>query len=444
MEQSTVFMTLAVFESFAPTQQRDLASQFPSIGFHLVYTDKQKQTAESLSQSYPYLQTGFCVADGPIQSALASQSTAFVLEEGFSLSFACTLPAQTEPYLHLYFHTFAEAMDFVLANVHIQTDLPDRIQAYGALLASGKLVAFPTETVYGLGADATNEQAVKHIFEAKQRPFFDPLIVHIADLSQLEGLVVNIDDQARTLMQTFWPGPLTLVLQKDPRVPDIVTAGSQTVAVRMPDNALALSLIRASGKPIAAPSANRFGYTSPTTAEHVREQLTGRIEAILDGGACQVGIESTVLSLCTKEPTILRPGKIGMEELKPLLPTVTYSSKVGPTDTVLSSPGLLESHYAPTTAFYLVEDVNVYKDREDVGILLFEKTHTHFKGPVAYISESEDAKQAASRLYWAIRHLDQQHLSFMVGSLLPETGIGVAINNRLRKASTKHGSPVQY
>ncbi|MDX9984962.1 L-threonylcarbamoyladenylate synthase, partial [Sphaerochaeta sp.] len=215
-------------------------------------------------------------------------------------------------------------------------------------------------------------------------------------------------------------------------------ANSQTVAIRMPSNPLALNLIKASGKAIAAPSANRFGYTSPTTALHVKEQLGERIDAILDGGACTVGIESTVLSLCTEVPTILRPGKIGLKELEPLLGEVKVSKQVGPTDTNLESPGLLESHYAPTTPLYLVDDVALYKDQSDVGVLLFEKQRVPFKGPVVYVSEKEDAEEAASRLYWAIRHLDSMNLRCMVGSLLPEEGIGVAINNRLRKASAKH------
>jgi L-threonylcarbamoyladenylate synthase len=230
-------------------------------------------------------------------------------------------------------------------------------------------------------------------------------------------------------------------MKKHPQVADIVTAGSETVAVRMPANPLALALIKASGKPIAAPSANRFGYTSPTTAEHVREQLSSRIAAILDGGACTVGIESTVLALHTPIPTILRPGKIGCEELKPLLGEVAMAKQAGPTDTKMESPGLLESHYAPTTPLYLVDDVRQYQGCEDVGVLLSEDIGVSFKGPVAYISEDKDSEKAAMRLYWAIRKLDGMGLRFMVCSLLPEQGIGVAINNRLRKAATKKAQP---
>ncbi len=203
----------------------------------------------------------------------------------------------------------------------------------------------------------------------------------------------------------------------------------------MPDNPLALSLIAESGRPIAAPSANRFGYTSPTTASHVADQLGSRIAAILDGGACSVGIESTVLSLVSDPPTILRPGKIGPQELLPVIGEVVYASTVK--DTILESPGLLENHYAPTTPLYLVSDVSVYADDPSVGVLLFERSDLSFKGPVRYISESEDPTEAASRLYWAMRQLDTLGLQKMVCSLMKEEGIGVAINNRLRKASRK-------
>ena len=371
------------------------------------------------------------------KQAMLASSSDFHLDEKGSLSFLCKLDSSEDPLQTLYFHTTEDALAFIAEYPEPQKQIPLLIETYASLLKEGKLVAFPTETVYGLGADATNEEAVKRIFSAKQRPFFDPLIVHIADLSQLDGLAKDVSEQAYTLMRTFWPGPLTLVLKKSGNVPSLVTAGSETVAVRMPANALALSLIKASGIPIAAPSANRFGYTSPTTAAHVKEQLGDRIEAILDGGACTVGIESTVLSLCTEVPTILRPGKIGIDELIPILGNVKIAQKAGPTDTTLPSPGLLDSHYAPTTPFYLVDDVSLYQDRSDVGVILVEKSSVPFKGPVVTISETDDAEEVARRLYWAIRHLDSMHLTCMVGSLMEERGIGVAINNRLRKAATK-------
>lgn len=377
-----------------------------------------------------------CASEAHLDESVAGRSS-FLLEDGVKLSFYCPLPIAVTPILTLFFHTLEDAVAYVHSYPVPSIQIPALIEESAALIAQGKLVAFPTETVYGLGADAMNESAVRTIFTAKHRPFFDPLIIHIATVSQLDELAVEIDERCRLLMECFWPGPLTLVLKKRASVPAIVTANSQTVAIRMPANPFALNLIKASGKAIAAPSANRFGYTSPTTAQHVSEQLGSCIDAVLDGGACTVGIESTVLSLCTEVPTLLRPGKISLEDLKPLLGEIAVAKQPGPTDMRLESPGMLESHYAPKTPLYLVDDVAVFKDQADVGVLLFEKRTIQFKGPVLYVSEHDDPQQAASRLYWAIRRLDTMGLRCIVTTLLPEGGIGTAINNRLRKASTK-------
>nr|WP_321303836.1 L-threonylcarbamoyladenylate synthase [uncultured Sphaerochaeta sp.] len=414
------------------------ANNFASASLLVVYTPKEHKSVEHYQKLYPAFP--FIETEEPL-TLLKEEKASYLLGENLTLICYCPLSGVTTPYLTFHFHTLEDAYTYTRLYPNPAIDLPRLIEEDAKLLAEGKLVAFPTETVYGLGGDATNEEAVRGIFAAKERPFFDPLIVHIAELSQLDGLVAQVSDQAKALMEQFWPGPLTLVMKKHPQVADIVTAGSETVAVRMPANPLALALIKASGKPIAAPSANRFGYTSPTTAEHVREQLSGRIAAILDGGACTVGIESTVLALHTPIPTILRPGKIGIQELSPLLGEVAMAKQAGPTDTKMESPGLLESHYAPTTPLYLVDDVRQYQGCEDVGVLLSEDIGVSFKGPVAYISEDKDSEKAAMRLYWAIRKLDGMGLRCMVCSLLPEQGIGVAINNRLRKAATKKAQP---
>ncbi|MFA5448302.1 MAG: L-threonylcarbamoyladenylate synthase [Sphaerochaeta sp.] len=358
-----------------------------------------------------------------------------VLQEGYQLRFWTHLPHRQREQLSLLFHTLDEALVFLAAHPDPAGEYPILIQEYGKLLREGKLVAFPTETVYGLGADATDERAARAIFTAKERPLFDPLIVHVATLGQLEGVVASLDERAKLLIEHFWPGPLTLVVEKHPSLPSIITADGDTVAIRMPASPLALSLIEESGKPIAAPSANRFGYTSPTTAAHVQQQLGERIAAILDGGSSSVGIESTVLSLAGDTPKILRPGKIGAEELYPIIGPVS-AGQDGPT-TLLESPGLLENHYAPTTPLVLVDDVSVYAHDPQVGVLLFERSEETFKGPVRYISEDEDPNEAASRLYWAMRELDGLGLKMMVCTLLAEKGIGIAINNRLRKASFK-------
>jgi L-threonylcarbamoyladenylate synthase len=362
------------------------------------------------------------------------------LEEGFRLSANIAYPEIDSSGSSFFFHTIEEVLAFIRAFPRPSVHIPKRIEEGAALLSQGKLVAFPTETVYGLGGDATNVEAVKRIFEAKERPTFDPLIVHIANLEQLKGVVLDWDERAQTLAEHFWPGPLTLVVKKDPAIDNLVTANSQTVAVRMPANPIARSLIALSGKPIAAPSANLFGQTSPTTAGHVHEQLAGRIDAIVDGGSCTVGIESTVLSLVSETPTILRPGKIGMKELLPFLPNLALAPQIGMADAPLESPGLLDNHYAPKTPLFLVDDLSQYAHRKDLGILLFEKSTLSFEGEVIFISKTADAAEAARTLYWAMRTLDQKNLTALIAKRLPNEGIGLAINNRLEKAASKHGS----
>src|SRR5438105_12731938 len=203
----------------------------------------------------------------------------------------------------------------------IHPELP-LIEHAAALLRADELVVFPTETVYGLGANALQPEAVERIFAAKGRPFSDPLIVHIAEQNTLETLVTHLPPQALQLAQVFWPGPLTLILPASSRVPKLVTAGLSTVAVRVPRHPVALTLIRAAGFPIAAPSANRFMHVSPTTAQHALADLNGRVPLILDGGPCEVGVESTVLNLCSAVPTILRPGGVSLEALRAVLPEV--------------------------------------------------------------------------------------------------------------------------
>src|SRR6266571_9158934 len=235
--------------------------------------------------------------------------------------------------------------------VKVDPIYPDKpiIERAAALLRKGEVVVFPTETVYGLGADAFQVQAVERIFAAKRRPFHDPLIVHIAEESALELLTSAIPDSAKRLAEAFWPGPLTLILPRSPQVPGLVTAGLETVAVRMPRHPVALALIRAAASPIAAPSANRFMHVSPTTAQHTLADLDGRVPLILDGGPCAVGVESTVLDLCSAVPTILRPGGVSLEALRTVLPEVQPPSQLVdavPTNAP-QSPGQLLTHYAP-------------------------------------------------------------------------------------------------
>ncbi len=301
----------------------------------------------------------------------------------------------------------------------------------------GGLVAFPTETVYGLGADAFAPLAVARIFEVKKRPYFDPLIVHVAGHEDLEKLVADIPPDAETLMKMFWPGPLTLVLSKREDVPDIVTAGLSTVAVRMPKHPMALDLIKLAECPIAAPSANRFGSLSPTTAEHVQDQLGDQVDLILDGGPCQVGVESTILSLTEEKPRLLRPGGVPLEEIEAIIGKVDVNSTG---ETIPSAPGMLPSHYAPRTPMVILsngERFDSYGD-EKVGFLAFaEPEQTGPLQQIEVLSKKGDLREAAANLFAAIRRLDAFHLDLIVAEPVPEVGLGRAIMDRLRRASHK-------
>ncbi|MDP2969264.1 MAG: L-threonylcarbamoyladenylate synthase, partial [Deltaproteobacteria bacterium] len=248
----------------------------------------------------------------------------------------------------------------------------EAIHQAAKIIRRGGIVAFPTETVYGLGADAFNPLAVARIFEIKERPYFDPLIVHVAHHGDLDRLVIEIPSQAKTLMERFWPGPLTVVLSKREDVPDIVTAGLPTVAVRMPKHPMALRLMELTDCPIAAPSANPFGYLSPTTAEHVRDQLGDQVDLILDGGPCEVGVESTILSFLEKRPRLLRPGGVSLEEIESIIGKV----EIDPVEEDRpSAPGMLARHYAPRTPIVLDwsdKDLGSYEGKK-IGLLAFQE-----------------------------------------------------------------------
>lgn len=304
------------------------------------------------------------------------------------------------------------------------------------IIRSGGIIAFPTETVYGLGADAFNPIAVARIFEAKNRPLFDPLIVHIADLSQLEMLVTGIDRRAGRLAGRFWPGPLTLVLPKHERVPDIVTAGMSTVAVRMPDHLIALDLIKGSGTPIAAPSANRFGYISPTKAAHVLEQIGDRVDMIIDGGSCSVGVESTIIKITGERGVILRPGGVPVEEIEAIIGPVDSApeSAGGP-----ESPGRLPSHYSPEIPVTLAAGLrDIDFTRSDAGFLLFRRPG--FDVPperTEILSIDGDLNEAAANLFSSLHRLDRMPIRVIIAESVPERGLGIAIMDRLRRAAHK-------
>jgi L-threonylcarbamoyladenylate synthase len=329
-----------------------------------------------------------------------------------------------------------EAADWMLADIDMHRRLgdPDRaLDRAAELLQNGGVVAFPTETVYGLGAHALDERAVARIFEIKGRPHFDPLIVHVSGPDAARELAGEIPAIAARLMDRFWPGPLTLVLPKKPGVPDLVTSGLPTVGLRCPRHPVAWALLRRSGLPLAAPSANRFGRTSPTTAADVAEQLGTAPDLILDGGACPVGIESTILGFEGETPVLLRPGGLPLEEIE---------AEVGPvrlapaTDDRPQAPGRLLRHYAPRTPLTLWTGAPTGAEAAASGLLAFRAPPPGAAfAAVEVLSESGDLREAAARLFGAIHRLDGLGLKRIYAEGAPDTGLGRAINDRLRRAA---------
>jgi L-threonylcarbamoyladenylate synthase len=304
------------------------------------------------------------------------------------------------------------------------------------LLRDGKLVAFPTETVYGLGGDATNERAVAAIFEAKGRPEFNPLISHVLDATAAQKFV-RWNDTADRLAARFWPGPLTLVLPRSPESPIslLATAGLDTVAIRAPSHPVAQALIRAADRPIAAPSANRSGAISPTRAEHVVESLGERVPLILDGGPCLVGVESTVLDLSTATPTLLRPGGATREAIEAVIGPIAASDALPSGDSAHKSPGQLESHYAPARPVRL----GATSVGADEGLLAFGPTVPPGAMLTYNLSPSGDLGEAAANLFAQMRLLDRPGIGRIAVMPIPETGLGLAINDRLRRAAADDG-----
>ncbi|WP_422000216.1 L-threonylcarbamoyladenylate synthase [Reyranella sp.] len=309
---------------------------------------------------------------------------------------------------------------------------PTHVEEAARLIRDGGLVAFPTETVYGLGADATNERAVARIFEAKGRPHFNPLIAHVADAAAAREFV-RWTALADRLAAAFWPGPLTLVLPRTEGSPIalLATAGLDTVAIRAPAHPVAQALIRAAGRPIAGPSANRSGTVSPTRAEHVADSLGARVDLILDGGPCAVGLESTVLDLTTPRPTLLRPGGATREAIEAVIGPVALSGAVPGGDAPRSSPGQLESHYAPSRPVRL-QAIDVAADE---GLLAFGPAPPAGGRHTLNLSPAGDLGEAAANLFAMLRALDRPDVSRIAVMPIPETGLGLAINDRLRRAA---------
>lgn len=322
------------------------------------------------------------------------------------------------------------------------------LEQAAATIRAGGLVAFPTETVYGLGANAFDAEATARIFAAKGRPANDPLIVHIADPEMLAQVAAEVPPLAERLAAVFWPGPLTLVLRKSARIPDNVSAGRPTVALRMPAHPIALGLIRAAGCPIAAPSANRFSRPSPTSAAHVLADLNDRVDLLLDGGPTQIGLESTIVDLSSETPVVLRPGGIALEKLQEYLPGLRFEPQYLTEDVSAPAPGVLLRHYAPQTPLFAFEGpreavlarmrsiAQEYAARgEAVGVLALDEDAATFTDLAQVATLGPDIDAMAAQLFDALRTLDSAGLAVLLARTPEAEGLGLAIRDRLTRAA---------
>lgn len=322
------------------------------------------------------------------------------------------------------------------------------IRQAARLIQKGEVVAFPTETVYGLGADALNPLAVKRIFEAKGRPADNPLIVHIHDKKDLKKLARDIPEITEKIIEKFWPGPLTVVLKKSKIVPKITTGGLDTVAIRMPKNKIASLLIKESGIPLAAPSANFFGRPSPTLAKHVTEDLDGRISMILDGGKTKIGIESTVIDLTSKTPMLLRPGGITLEQIERVVGAIRVHPiiKGRKSKLIHRSPGMKYKHYSPNAKIILIEGTNknvnkeivqliskFKKQQKRVGVMSMQRNHTYNADMVKFVGNSPD--MIAANLFKVFREFDDGKIDIILAHGISKKGLGLGVMNRLSKAA---------
>ncbi|MCU0496177.1 MAG: L-threonylcarbamoyladenylate synthase [Anaerolineae bacterium] len=336
--------------------------------------------------------------------------------------------------------------------VNPQHPEPEVITAAAGVLRAGGLVAFPTETVYGLGANALDSQAIERIYLAKRRPAYDPLIAHVYDFAQVQQLAIDLPEIARPLTEHFWPGPLTLVFKRAPHVPESIAQGLDTVAIRMPAHPVARALLDQTGFPIAAPSANTFTRPSATTAAHVLEDLQGRVDLVLDGGASTIGLESTVIDLTQDPPVILRPGGVLLEDLKGLIPQLAVNPKYLSNPMPSASPGMMIKHYSPRANVMLfdgpIEVVliamadtaqRLIANGKKVGILTLEEEAVHFTGLGARIislGKREDLSQIGRVLFGAMRALDVQGIDAILVHNFEKIGLGEAISDRLLRAAS--------
>ncbi|WP_296382084.1 L-threonylcarbamoyladenylate synthase [Winogradskyella sp.] len=305
-----------------------------------------------------------------------------------------------------------------------------------ALLSDEDIVAIPTETVYGLAGNIYSEKAIKLIFETKKRPFFNPLIVHIPSIDNLSKIVEYIPEKAKLLAEAFWPGPITLVLKKKDTIPDLITAGKDTVAIRVPNHPISLELLKQLPFPLAAPSANPFSSISPTTAEHVETYFKDKIKMVLDGGPCKSGIESTIIGFENNEPIIYRLGSTPIEAIENVVGKIEIKNKK---EIQPDAPGMLERHYAPKTKTVLTDNIldtiKLYSKKR-IGLLVF---NSEFKDDTISIqivlSKNNDLGEATSNLYEALHQLDKENLDVIIAEKFPDHGLGKSINDRLERAT---------
>lgn len=328
-------------------------------------------------------------------------------------------------------------------------DIEDILKKAADILIGGGTVAFPTETVYGLGANALSEEAIKKIYKAKGRPSDNPLIIHISDMDHLNRLTDDVSKVSRKLIEAFWPGPLTIIFKKKSNVPDIVTAGLDTVAVRMPKNEIALELIKKANIPVAAPSANLSGKPSPTRAEHVIEDLIGKVDAIIKGEDCSVGIESTVIDTISTPPIILRPGGISKEQIEDVIGQVLVNTSIDHKDEqVPKAPGMKYTHYAPKAPVIvfegnlkkIVNEINAYKLKKEknglkVGIMACDETAHLYSGCVYSVGSREKIDSVANNLFHTLRCFDKEDIDIILSESFTTKGVGLAVMNRIIKSA---------
>lgn len=313
-------------------------------------------------------------------------------------------------------------------------EIGNDIEKAKELLTAGQIVAIPTETVYGLAGNALNDDAILKIFEAKNRPKFDPLIAHVDTIDKVEKIVQTIPEEAKRLAENFWPGPLTMLLEKQSHVPDLLTSGLSRVAVRIPQHPITRRLLQSLDFPLAAPSANPFGYVSPTRAAHVEAQLGDKLKYILDGGSSEVGVESTILGFENEQVVVYRLGGTSLEEIEALVGKVKVSINQSSNP---SAPGMLKSHYSPGRKMIIGDIASNLEniDRKSVGVISFDKSYDMPDKNQFILSEKRNLEEAARNIFTALRKMDQPHIDLILAEYLPDHGLGKAINDRLQRAA---------